>query len=221
MKTLLQCIVIAVAAAAVSGCALLARPNADLVVYAPALSLPAPSAPMLHSPEPHWQITVAEPQAPNPLLGTRILVAPQPRRIEVYHGARWQDAPAAQLKSLLVQALREAGAPHAADTGSAQRTDYLLESELVRFQAEYRGATAPTVTVCVYARLIRVGSGEVVASQEFAVDEPAASSAVPVVVEAFERAVNRVVRDGATWAVAAADRASEPPRKPGMSRSHE
>lgn len=210
MRSLIHFIVIAAAAAAAPGCALLARPDAGLAVYAPALALPAPSAPSLHTSTRRWQIAVADPQAPTPLLGTRILVAPQAGRIEVYRGARWQYAPATQLRSLLVQALREAGAPHAADTGSAQRTDYLLESELVRFQAEYRGATAPTISVRVYARLIRVSSGEVVASHAFAVDEPAAGSAVPVVVEAFARAINRVVRDGATWAVAAGDHASEP-----------
>jgi cholesterol transport system auxiliary component len=160
----------------------------------------------------NWQIAVAEPQAPTPLLGTRILVAPQPGRIEVYRGARWQDAPVTQLKSLLVQALREAGAPHAADTGSVQRPDYVLETDLIRFQAEYRGAAAPTASVRMYARLIRASSGEVVASHEFAVDEPAVGSAVPVVVEAFERAISRVVRDGARWTVAEGDRASEPPR---------
>lgn len=211
MKTLLPRLVFVVFVAAASGCSLLARPGAGLAVYAPALSVPAPSAKPPYSPRKKWQIAVAEPQAPTSLLGTRILVAPQPGRVEVYRGARWQDAPATRLQSLLVQALREAGAPHAADTASAQRADYVLESDLVRFQAEYRGATAPTVSVRVYARLIRMSSGEVVASHDFAADELAASGAVPTVVEAFERAINRVVHDGATWVVAAGDRASEPP----------
>jgi cholesterol transport system auxiliary component len=210
MKALFPRLVFAVVAAAGSGCSLLARPAAGLAVYAPVLSPPIPSAQFLPYPTRNWQIAIAEPQAPTPLLGTRILVAPQPGRVEVYRGARWQDAPATQLQSLLVQALRAAGAPHAADIGSAQQADYVLESDLFRFQAEYRGATAPTVSVRVYARLIRPSSGEVVASREFAADEPAASGAVPAVVQAFERAINRVVHDGATWVVAASDGAYKP-----------
>lgn len=212
MKALCQYLIIAAAAVFACGCSLLARPGSGMAVYAPVLSLPAPSAPRPSFQQRRWQIAVAEPQAPAALLGTRILVSPQPGRIEVYRGARWQDAPTIQLKSLLVQALREAGAPHAADTASVQRTDYLVETDLVRFQAEYRGAVAPTASVGLYARLVRAANGEVVASRMFAAEERAANSAVPVVVEAFERTLNHVVRDAATWAIAGGDQASEAAR---------
>lgn len=191
------------------GCSLLARPGAGVVRYAPTLSSPAPSALSTPAQERHWQIAVAEPLAPAPLLGTRILVSPQPGHIEVYRSARWQEAPAILLKSLIVQALHEAGAAGAGDSTSLQRTDFLLESDLTRFQAEYRDTAAPSVSIALYARLINVADGQVIAARRFTVEEPAAGGAMPAVFEAFERAINRLVRDGADWAVAAGDRAAE------------
>ncbi|TDR41563.1 cholesterol transport system auxiliary component [Tahibacter aquaticus] len=191
------------AALLTSGCSLLARPGGGVARYAPALlphALPAPTH------ERRWQIAVAEPLAPAPLLGTRILVSPRPGHIEVYHAARWQEAPAVLLKSLIIQALHEAGAAGAADSASLQRTDFLLESDLFRFQSDYRDTPAPSVSIDLYVRLIRVADGQVAAARRFSVVEPAAGSAMPAVFEAFERAIDRLVRDCADWAVAAGDR---------------
>lgn len=187
------------------GCSLLARPGQGVVLYAPALLPPAPRTLSAPVHERRWQIAVAEPLAPAPLLGTRILVSPQPGHLEAYRAARWQEAPSILLKSLIVQALHEAGAAGAADSASLQRTDFLLESDLVRFQAEYRGTAAPSVSIGLYLRLIRVADGQVAAARMFSVDEPAGGSAVTVVFEAFERAIDRLVRDGADWAIATSD----------------
>lgn len=200
------------AALLTGGCSLLARPGEGVTLYAPALSPPTASTRMAHTQERRWQIAVAEPQAPAPLLGTRILVSPQPGHVEVYRDARWQDAPATLLKALIIQALHEADAASAADSTSLQHTDFLLESDLVRFQAEYRDAAVPSVSIGLYLRLIRVADGQVAAARAFSVEQPATSGAVPVVFEAFERAIGRLVRDVAAWTVSAGDRASEPVR---------
>ncbi len=200
------------AALLTGGCSLLARPGGSVALYAPALSPPVAPTRMSDAQQRRWQIAVAEPQAPAPLLGTRILVSPRPGQVEVYRDARWQDAPATLLQTLIIQALHEAGAAGAADSTSLQHTDFLLESDLVRFQAEYRDAALPSVSIGFYLRLIRVADGQVAAARAFSVEEPATGSAVPMVFKAFERAIDRLVRDGAAWTVAAGDRAAEPVR---------
>lgn len=193
-----------------TGCSLLAQRGGGVTAYAPVLSAAtaAASAADRHSRE--WQIEVAEPQTPASLLGTHILVSPEPGRVQVYRDARWQDPPAALLQALLIQGLSEAGVVGAAGSASLQHADFLLESDLLRLQAEYRGEIVPTATVGVYARLVRVADGRVVAAHLFVVDEPATASPVPYVVEAFGRAIDRLVRDIAAWTVAAGDQAREP-----------
>jgi cholesterol transport system auxiliary component len=195
-----------------SGCSLLPQRRGSVTLYALTLSAPTESEAESDTRERSWQIEIAEPQAPAPLLGTRILVAPQPGRLEVYRDARWQDSPAILLQALLVQSLNEAGVTGAAGNASTQRADLLLESDLLQFQAEYRGGIAPTATTSIYVRLVRVADGRIVAARVFSVDEPAAASPVPLVVEAFERAINRLVRNIAAWVVVAGDRSGSPLR---------
>lgn len=192
-----------------TGCSFLAQ-RGGVASYGPKLS--SATAPAAAEPRTlAWQIEVAEPQAPASLSGTHILVSPEPGHVEVYRDARWQDPPAVLLQALLIQGLSESGIAGTAGSTSLQRADFLLESDLLWLLADYRGEIAPTATIGVHARLVRVADGRVVAAHRFSVEEAATASPVPCVVEAFGRAIDRLVRDLAAWTVAAGDRAWEPP----------
>jgi cholesterol transport system auxiliary component len=206
MKTLWKYALVSIATIASTGCTLLGRPREGVTSYAPTLSTPTAEV-VSDGREPAWQIAVAEPQTPASLLGTRILVSPEPGCVEVYRDARWQDPPAILLQALLIQGLGDAGIAGAASDASLQRADFVLESDLLRLQAEYRGAIAPTTALRAHVRLIRVTDGKVVAARLFAIDEPAAASPVPCVVDAFTRAMNRFVRDASDWTVKAGNEA--------------
>ncbi|GMV30476.1 MAG: hypothetical protein AMXMBFR59_26010 [Rhodanobacteraceae bacterium] len=210
MNAFLTCALLSLAAVLSTGCSLLGKPRGGVASYAPVLS-PATTPAASDRRTRTWQIEVAEPQTPSSLFGTHILVSPEPGRVEVYRDARWQDPPALLLQALLIQGLGESGVAGAAGSASLQHADFLLESDLLRLQAEYRGEIVPTAAIGVYVRLVRVADGRVIAARRFSVDEAATASPVPCVVEAFGRAIDHLVRDMAAWAVAAGDQAWEPP----------
>lgn len=198
------------AALALAGCAFGHRE--DLVVLAPGLSQgEAPTAPAAPRP---WQLVVAEPRAVAPLDGTRILVMPTPGEIQFYKGVRWRDATPAMLQDLFVQAFRNTGLPGTGVPAGGLRADLLLRTDLEQFQAEYRGAQAPTVVVRISAQLIR--DGTVVAAHVFEVEEACADEHMPEVFAAFQRAIDKATAAMVAWTIAAGDAAGTPRR--GMQR---
>ncbi|UXI65965.1 ABC-type transport auxiliary lipoprotein family protein [Tahibacter amnicola] len=187
-------------------CSLLGqRKNVELYDLAPRASPPS-----AHTPAGNWQIEVVEPQSLSPLLGTGILVSPSEQRLAIYRGARWTDAPTLLLQSLLVHALRAGGMPGAAGSSSAQRADYLLESDLRAFQAEYRDRNRPTVVIVLDARLIRVADGRSLASRTVSVEEIASTPALPQVILAFGEGADRLGREVAQWTVETLSNARSP-----------
>ena len=194
---------------ALPGCALLSSTHPTQTVYALALAPESarPQSAVLHS----WQIQVAEPQATAALQGTRILVQPLPGQVQVYAEARWQDTPSQLLQSLIVQSLRErAHLPAVTGSASLMRADFRLESDVLAFQSEYRGAPLPTAVVRIDARLVRLADGKVVSANTFALEQSATGTDVPAVVSAFDHAANALMASLTPWVLTAGDEAQLP-----------
>src|SRR3569623_895608 len=200
----LRCAALMAGLMALLGCALLSMRHDTLAVYAlsaTAVPMAAPST-GLHA----WQIQVAAPQASPALQGTRILVQPLPGQSQVYAGARWQDAPPEALQAVMLRSLRErGGVMGVAGGGSLMRADFRLESEVLAFLSEYRGAPVPTVVIAFDARLLRLADGAVVAARRFTAEERASATDVPAVIAAFNRAVDALMGSLTTWLLAAGD----------------
>ena len=169
---------------------------------APALQLYvlAPPATVMATARTGPTLRVARPIAGPALNTDRIALLRPGNRLDYYAGSRW-SAPLADLVSdLELKVLRDDSAWSAvADDRSTFNADYLLQTSIERFTAEYAQETgAPTVRVDLHAMLIRRGDGTLVGT--FAVSEQgtAKENRMASVVAVFSAVADQAVIDVAT-----------------------
>ncbi|MDQ3288162.1 MAG: ABC-type transport auxiliary lipoprotein family protein [Pseudomonadota bacterium] len=167
------------------------------VVYAPDPRVPVdPSWPSVQ-----WQLSVTTPVASRMLDSTRIAVRPAANEIQVYKGATWAKRPSAMLEDALLRALEDSGRiPAVARQGSGVSADYKLVLDLRRFESDYvQPGAPPLATIEVNAKLLHAKDQQVIATRTFLETRPAAGTAVPQVVSAFESALGEVSQELAGW----------------------
>lgn len=187
-----------------SGCALLGgKPRDPITVYAPDPRVLAdPSWPTVP-----WQLSMTTPTASRMDDSLRIAVRPTPTEMEVYKGANWAKRPGEMLEDAVLRALEDSGRiPAVARQGSGIAADYKLVLDIRRFESDYAGQAVPAATIEVNAKLLHAQDQQVVRSQTFLHTQAASSTAVPDVVDAFERALTDVSRDITGWVLTQGDR---------------
>jgi cholesterol transport system auxiliary component len=136
-------------------------------------------------------------------LGTdRILIKPIPFQAQYLPDGRWSEPAPALVQTLLVASFQNLGGFRLVGrTGAGLMPDYTLMTELQEFQAEPAGADTAgvAVKVSVMMTLIRESDRRIVASRRFAAIETAASDTTPVVVGAFDRALQTVLGEAVLW----------------------
>lgn len=175
----------------------------DAVIYAP-----DPRVPMEPTwPSVQWQLSITRPVSARMLDSTRIAVRPSPNEIQVYKNATWAKRPSEMLEDALLRTLEDSGRiPAVARQGSGVSADYKLVLDLRRFESDYLQPGAPPLaTIEVNAKLLHVTDQQVIATRTFLQKQPAASTAVPDVVLAFERALGEVSHDLAGWVLTSGD----------------
>ena len=198
-------------------CSLLgAGDRAPGTIYSPAPRLQADPA----WPQVDWQLSVNPPTAPRTVDTFRIAVRPVPGELQVYGGASWARAPSDMVEDAILRTLEDSGkVPGVARRGSGIAPDYRLLLDLRRFEADYAGGDRPVATIELHAKLLHAREQGIAASRTFTVTEPAASTAVDSVAEAYTRALETVGRDVAGWTLEAGDahaRTSPPAPRPTM-----
>jgi cholesterol transport system auxiliary component len=162
---------------------------------------------MAHGVRP-WQLSIAEPRAIAPLSGARIVVMPVAGEMQTYKGVRWRDTSPVLIQQLLLQSFQEsAGLGGVGLPTTVMHADLTLQSNLLDFQAEYRGARVPTVVIRLNAHLVDNSTGLAAANRTFAVEQPCTGTAAPEVFAAFQDALNRMLPQVAGWALEAGDAA--------------
>jgi len=144
-------------------------------------------------------LIVARPSA-RPGLGTdRIAVLNTDRRLDYYAGSRWGGEADAVVQDLLVESLRNTGRLRTVQGDVAPfSADYVLQSELNDFQAEYAaGGGDPIVRVTLICTLGRVKDRRSLAGFTATATAPASNNTMTAVIAAFESAY----RQAATIAV--------------------
>lgn len=187
-----------------AGCSVLgSKPKDPITVYAPDPRVQAdPSWPVVQ-----WQLALTTPTAARIHDSARIAVRPSPLQLEVYKGASWAKRPGDMLEDAVMRALEDSGRlPAVARQGSGISADYKLVLDLRRFESDYAGQAVPAATIEVNAKLLHAQDQQVVMSHTFLQAQPAASTAVPDVVDAFERALALVSRDISGWVLIEGDR---------------
>ena len=197
-------LMVCIAMLMLAGCSILGgKPKDPITVYAPDPRVQAdPSWPTVP-----WPLTMTTPTASRVNDSLRISVRPTPNELEVYKGANWAKRPGEMLEDAVLRALEDSGKiPAVARQGSGIAADYKLVLDLRRFESDYAGRAVPAATIEVNAKLLHAQDQQVVLSQTFVQTQAAASSAVPDVVDAFERALTDLSRDLTGWVLTQGDR---------------
>lgn len=145
-------------------------------------------------------LRVDTPSANRALDSVRILVKPDPTRLNTYPGGRWSDRAPLLLRDHLVTSLRQSQA-FAAVISEQSRVpaDLILTSDLRAFYGEYdRGRTV--VVVALEAQLIQNRSQQILASERFEVHQPSRSNDLEDVVDAFGAAAQTLSNEMIQWA---------------------
>lgn len=140
------------------------------------------------------------------------------QRFDFYAHSRWAAPLPELVQASAVDALRAAGRFRAVHSDAVPLdADFLLQLEIRRFQAEYRGEGAPLVRVQLVATLGRSSDRSLVSSVVTMSDVPAGANRVQSVSAAFESALGQALAQLAQQVqppAAAAQSASAAPAPP-------
>ena len=189
---------------ALGGCSILGgKQKEPTTLYAPDPRVQAdPSWPSVD-----WQLSISNPEAARMVDSLRIAVRPSPEEVQVYKGASWAKMPTDMVEDAVLRALEDSGKiPGVARQGSGIAADYKLVMDLRRFESDYSGSATPNAVIELNVKLLHSAGGQdVVASRTFVQSVPAASTAVPDVVDAFNRGLGQVAHDVAGWTLVSGD----------------
>jgi cholesterol transport system auxiliary component len=168
-----------------------------------------------------WSLAVDEPTAPRQIDSSRIALMNSAFQVEYYAGVEWTDNAPAMVQLLLIQSFENSGRlPVVASSRRTMTTDFLLLSNLQKFQVEKHSAGKPEATVVLEATLLRTPRREPVATARFESMTPVADASAGAVTTAFNASLGDVMRQAVGWTLtqgsAAAQRrdavASQDPR---------
>lgn len=186
-----------------TGCSILGPKPEPGTIYAPDPRVEAaPGWPTVD-----WQLSLSRATASSMTDSLRIAVRPSANELQVYKDASWAKSPTSMVEDTLLRALEDSGRiPAVARQGAGIGADYKLVLDLRRFEAAYTpGSAMPLATIEVNAKLLHAPDQAVVAARTFMQAPPAATTAVPDVVAAFERSLETVTAELAGWVLASGD----------------
>lgn len=163
--------------------------------------LPTATLDPAEGPAPGTRLRVETPHAPASLAGPRILVMPEPHRLQAYAGARWAERIPLLLRDRLVKGLGDRGQLRAQDDNSPLAADAALVGDLRAFHSEYVDGV-PEVVIHLDVVLVDERSRELLGERRFVIREPSTGTALEPVVEAFGRAADRLTIALSDWSAA-------------------
>jgi cholesterol transport system auxiliary component len=147
-----------------------------------------------------WSLAVDEPTAPHQIDASRIALMNGPFQVEYYADVEWTDNAPAMVQLLLIQSFRNSGRlPVVASTRQTLATDFLLLSNLQKFQVEEDAAGVSQATVVLETTLLRMPRREPVATARFEQATPVAAQSTAAVTTAFNASLDDVMRRVVDW----------------------
>lgn len=179
------------------GCSSLLPPPAPAekvyLLEAKMTAKPAADGTLNASPKRDLVLEVSMPRARAGFDTAQMVWVRQEHGLEVYARNRWADTPAHMLAPLLVQTLEHAGAFRAVvQAPSPVAARLRLDTEIIRLQQDF-SVQPSRVQLALSARLIDVGTRQVVASAEFEETENAVSEDAYGGVRAANLALERLL----------------------------
>ena len=145
-------------------------------------------------PKVDWQLVVGTPVASADLNTTRIALTRSPGVIEYFANGAWADYAPILLQGKLIESFEASKAVSVGRDAVGLRPDYVLQSDLRDFQAEYSGA-APTAHLRLSAKLVRMPDRRIVANILTEQKVPAAGNSLAQIVAAFDRAAGQAFEE--------------------------
>jgi cholesterol transport system auxiliary component len=177
------------AAALAAGCSIIPDVSQPVTLYTLKPRLAAHGLPKVP-----WQLVVAEPAAERDIDTTRIALTRTANVIEYFAGGSWTDTAPALVQAKLIEAFEATNAILAVGRDAAGlKPDYILQSDLRDFQAEYRGEAPPVAHVRLIAKLVQMPDRRIVRTVTAESAAAAAGRDLPAVVTAFEQALAQVL----------------------------
>ena len=147
------------------------------------------------------QLLVDRPNAPAEFDTARIALSHSPTSIDYFADAAWSDRAPAMLQTLLIESFEQTGHIQAVSRDFAiLRADYLLMSELRRFEALYAaGQPQPTILVRLLVRLVKMPERSIIGEALAERRATAAHNTMPAIVEAFDEALGGTMKELVEW----------------------
>jgi len=154
-------------------------------------------------PSVHWQLVVELPTAAAGIDSSRIALTHNPFTLEYYAKAAWTDNATGMVQSLLVESFERTGKIVAVGPESAGlRPDYILQTDLREFQANYRDKDLnPTVVVRMNAKLVAMPQRRIIGAITSEKSVKATGSRFEDVLSAFDDAMGHVLREIVVFAL--------------------
>jgi cholesterol transport system auxiliary component len=193
-RRILAAIIAGVSVPVVSSCGLGGGPPPRQFTLTPVTDFPHGLPPV------KWSLVVDEPTAARQIDTSRIALMNGPFRVEYYADVEWTDTAPAMVQLLLMQSFQNTGRlPVVAPTRQTLVTDFLLLSNLRKFQVENDVAGTPQATVALEVTLLRMPRRTPVATARFEKATPINSNSTETVTAAFDSSLGDVMRRVVDW----------------------
>jgi cholesterol transport system auxiliary component len=158
------------------------------------------TAPQRHS---SAQLLLALPNAPAGLDTDRIALSRSPMSLDYLADAQWTDRAPLLVQTALLDGFEKSGAvPAVGRDSAALRADFVLETELRDFAANYDSPIGvPRVAVAFNVKLIKIPERRIIAQKSVIRQQPAAADTIPEIVRAFDAALGSAVEEAVRWAI--------------------
>ena len=160
-------------------------------------------------PEVDWQMLVDVPITANGIGSSRIALRQTAMELKYYAHANWTDSAPKMVQALLIESFENTGKIVSVGRQTVGlRADFILQSDLREFQAEYLDGeeAGPTVRVRLNAKLIKMPERVIVASKTVEKTVKAESQKMDAVVVAYDEALGKVMKRIVGWALKSGDR---------------
>ena len=179
----------------VTGCGLIGPPPRQFTLT-PVADFPRGLLPV------KWSVVVDEPTAARQIDTSRIALMSGPFEVEYYADVEWTDSAPAMVQLLLVQSFQNTGRlPVVAPSRQTLATDFLLLSNLRKFQVENDVSGTPQATVVIEATLLRMPRRSPVATARFEKATRINSKSTETVTAAFDASLGDVMRRVVDWTI--------------------
>lgn len=161
-------------------------------------------------PHADWVLAVDRPTIDRSIDTTRI-ARMDGVEVEFYADAAWVDRPPPMIQPMIIQSFRNSGAiAVVTDRRSEVRPDFMLQPDIIAFQAQQTESAPPEVRVVIAAKLIAMPRRDVVGTTEIGRTVPAAAGDLPAIVAAFDDALGKVLKRLVEWTLETGNAAAVP-----------